>query len=102
MGLFKEASGGKFGNVPTLFSEGSADFYGITHASTPNDVGKNWASYRTYKYINTLTAAGLKTATNEQMYSYLIDAMRDSKLIAGPLVFHRRICHSSISCCKGP
>jgi hypothetical protein len=101
MGLFKEASGGKFGNVPTLFSEGSADFYGITHASTPNDVAKNWDSYRTYKYINTSTAVGLKTATNEQMYSYLIDAMRDSNLMQGHWYFTGAYATARLVAAKG-
>jgi hypothetical protein len=101
MALYKEASGGKFGNVPTLFSEGSADFYGITHASTPNDFAKNWESYRTYKYINTTTAVGLKTATNDQMYSYLIDAMRGSKLMQGHWYFTGAYATARLVAAKG-
>ena len=101
MELFKKASGGKFGNVPTLFSEGSADFYGITNASTPNDFAKNWSSYRTYKYINTTTAVGLKAATNEQMYSYLLDAMRDSKLMPSHWYFTGAYATARLVAAKG-
>jgi hypothetical protein len=87
LALYKEASGGKFGNIASLFGEGSADYYGVTYASTATDVAKNWQRYRASKYLSSETTSGLLNATNDQMYSYLIDAMRDSKLMPGHWYF---------------
>ncbi|CAN2226157.1 hypothetical protein MCEMRE26_01339 [Candidatus Nanopelagicaceae bacterium] len=101
IGLFKEASGGKFGNVPSLFSEGSADYYGVTYASTASDAAKNWQRYRASKYQSSETINGLLNATNDQMYSYLVDAMKDSKLLPGHWYFTGAYATARLVAAKG-
>jgi hypothetical protein len=101
LALYREASGGKFGNVASLFSEGSADFYGVTYASTSRDVTKNWLRYRSEKYVNEEARSGLRNATNDQMYSYLVDAMRDSKLLPGHWYFTGAYATARLVAAKG-
>jgi hypothetical protein len=101
LALYKEASGGKFGNVASLFGEGSADYYGVTYASTATDAAKNWQRYRASKYLSSETTSGLLNATNDQMYSYLIDAMRDSKLMPGHWYFTGAYATARLVAAKG-
>lgn len=68
-------SGKKVWNLPTLFSEGSADFYGVTYASTAENAKQNWNAYWIGGYISAEARAALKTADAAEIESLLIDAM---------------------------
>jgi hypothetical protein len=101
LALYKEASGGKFGNIASLFGEGSADYYGVTYASTASDAAKNWRNYRSYKFMGSETTYGVVNATNDQMYSYLVDAMKDSKLLPGHWYFTGAYATARLVAAKG-
>jgi hypothetical protein len=101
LALYKEASGGKFGNIASLFGEGSADYYGVTYASKASEAARNWKLYRTSKYLSSETAYGVVNATPDQMYSYLIDAMRDSKLMPGHWYFTGAYATARLVAAKG-
>ena len=76
-------SGKKIWNLPYLFSEGSADFYGVTYASSKQNLMKNWSSYWSQGFIGDQARVALKAASVDQIELYLIDAMRDGKLAEG-------------------
>jgi hypothetical protein len=72
-------SGKKYWNLPFLFSEGSADFYGITFASSADSALENWNTYWINGYISTDARNELKKATISDVESLLIDSMSYGK-----------------------
>jgi hypothetical protein len=99
--IYEQSSGKNDGNVPALFAEGSADFYGITYASKANEAAKNWQSYRVNKFMGSEISSGLVNATNEEMYSYLIDATKDTKLLPGHWYFTGAYATARLVAAKG-
>ena len=75
-GIIYYQSGKKVRNFPYLFSEGSADFYGVTYASTADSAKQNWRSYWTGGYISSFARAALKSADVAEIESLLLDSMR--------------------------
>ena len=76
-------SGKKIWNLPFLFSEGSADFYGVTYASNNETLLKNWSLYWSQGYISTQARLALKSASVSEIELYLKDSMKEGKLASG-------------------
>jgi hypothetical protein len=72
-------SGKRVWNLPSLFSEGSADFYGVTYASNAADAKSNWNDYWAGGYISTEARIALKQADAAEIESLLMDAMLYSR-----------------------
>lgn len=79
-GVIGYKHGNKVRNFPNLFSEGSADFYGVTFASEPKDVEINWTTYWMAGYIAQEIKPELRQASVARIEELINDAMRDSKL----------------------
>jgi len=75
-GIIYYQSGKKVRNFPYLLSEGSADFYGVTYASTAETAKQNWKTYWVDGYFSPSAKSALKSANNEEIESLLMDAMR--------------------------
>lgn len=82
-GIIYHQSGKKVRNFPYLLSEGSADFYGVTYASTPETLKLNWKTYWADGYISTSAKSALKSASNEEIESLLMDAMKSGTKAPG-------------------
>jgi hypothetical protein len=82
-GIIYHQSGKKVRNFPYLLSEGSADFYGVTYASTPETLKLNWKTYWADGYISASAKSALKSASNEEIESLLIDAMKSGTKAPG-------------------
>lgn len=72
-----------YGGLPLLFSEGSADFYGITFASNRDDVANNWMDFWIKGYFNNDAKADLRQASVERIEEILNDSMRFGKIAPG-------------------
>jgi hypothetical protein len=75
-GIIYYQSGKRVRNFPYLLSEGSADFYGVTYASTADTAKQNWKTYWVNGYFSPSAKSDLKSANNEEIESLLMDAMR--------------------------
>ena len=75
-GIIYYQGGKKVRNFPYLLSEGSADFYGVTYASTADTAKQNWKTYWVDGYLSPSAKSALKSANNEEIESLLMDAMR--------------------------
>lgn len=82
-GIIYHQSGRKIRNFPYLLSEGSADFYGVTYASTPETVKQNWKTYWADGYISPAAKSALKSASNDEIESLLMDAMKSGTKAPG-------------------
>lgn len=82
-GIIYHQSGKKIRNFPYLLSEGSADFYGVTYASTPETVKQNWKTYWADGYISPAAKSALKSASNDEIESLLMDAMNSGTKAPG-------------------
>ena len=82
-GIIYYQSGKRVWNFPYLLSEGSADFYGVTYASTPLSVNQNWKTYWADGYIGSTAKAMLKTATVAEIESLLMDSMKSGTIAPG-------------------
>jgi hypothetical protein len=79
-GIIYFQSGKKVANFPFLLAEGSADFYGVTYASTESNVQINWENYWTTGYFNQEARIALKGASESELAAMLNDAMRSGKI----------------------
>ena len=82
-GIIYHQSGKKVRNFPYLLSEGSADFYGVTYASTPESLKMNWKTYWADGYISSSAKSALKSASNDEIELLLIDAMKSGTKAPG-------------------
>jgi len=82
-GIIYHQSGKKIHNFPYLLSEGSADFYGLTYASTPENLMQNWQTYWAEGYISPSAKSALKSASKEEIESLLVDAMKSGTKAPG-------------------
>jgi hypothetical protein len=82
-GIIYHQSGKKVRNFPYLLSEGSADFYGVTYASTPETVKQNWKTYWVDGYISPAAKSALKSASIDEIESLLMDAMKSGTKAQG-------------------
>lgn len=82
-GIIYNQSGKKVRNFPYLLSEGSADFYGVTYASTLENVKQNWNTYWADGYISPAAKTALRSASNEEIESLLMDAMKSGTKAPG-------------------
>jgi hypothetical protein len=82
-GILNSKSQRTIGGIPTLFAEGSADFYGITFASERSQVATNWTTYWSLGYMSSEVKAQLRQAAVEQIEEFLNDAMRYARLAQG-------------------
>jgi hypothetical protein len=82
-GILNSKSQRVIGGIPTLFAEGSADFYGITFASEKGQASTNWSNYWSVGYMSSEVKAQLRQASVEQIEELLNDAMRYARLAPG-------------------
>ena len=61
-------------NMPVLISEGSADFYGVSLASSSSAISKDWKSFFSGGYFSEAALDYLKTASSDQILELLIDS----------------------------
>jgi hypothetical protein len=61
-------------NMPTLFMEGSAEFYGVTLASTPDKISKDWQEFLSGGYFSESARDYVRSASSDQIYELLIDS----------------------------
>jgi hypothetical protein len=61
-------------NMPVLLMEGSAEFYGVSLASSSNTISKDWKSFFSGGYFSEAARDYLKTASSDQVLELLIDS----------------------------
>lgn len=82
-GIIYYQNGNKVRNFPYLLSEGSADFYGVTYASTAETAKQNWDTYWAQGYIGSNAKAALKSANVAEIESLLLDSMKSGEKAPG-------------------
>jgi hypothetical protein len=60
--------------MPNLFLEGPADFYGMSLASTSENISKNWEMYFAQGFMSEEARIYLKNASDDDIYGLLIDS----------------------------
>ena len=71
-------------NLPTLISEGSADYYGLSLASDSAKINEDWNTFFSLGFTNDNARSYMTTATTEQIRDLLIDSFSNgSKLVDG-------------------
>jgi hypothetical protein len=70
-------------NMPTLFMEGSAEFYGVSLASTPDKINKDWQEFLTGGYFSESARDYVRSASSEQIYELLIDSYNKGNKFQG-------------------
>ena len=60
--------------MPTLISEGSADFYGLSLATNEKDINRDWNTYFSSGFISDASREYLRNATSDQVLDLLIDS----------------------------
>lgn len=80
-GIIYYQGGKRLWNLPVLFSEGSADFYGVTYASTAENAKQNWSSFWKSGYMGSDARIALKQANTDEIESLLLDAMLDARKV---------------------
>ena len=73
----------KVRNFPYLLSEGSADFYGVTYASTAETAKPNWDTYWAQGYIGSNAKVALKSADVAEIELLLLDSMKTGQKAPG-------------------
>jgi hypothetical protein len=61
-------------SMPNLFLEGPADFYGMSLASTSENISKNWEMYFAQGFMSEEARIYLKNASDDDIYGLLIDS----------------------------
>ena len=61
-------------NMPVLISEGSADFYGVSLASTSSAISQDWQSFFSGGYFSEAARDYLKNASTDQVFDLLMDS----------------------------
>jgi hypothetical protein len=61
-------------NMPVLISEGSADFYGVSLASTQSKIIEDWQTFFSGGYFTETSREYVRTASADQVYELLIDS----------------------------
>lgn len=73
----------KIYNVPTFFSEGSADFYGVTAVisgyGAENKLTSYWKEYLKRGYMGEDAKSLLRTASTEKVKELILDSMKGGK-----------------------
>lgn len=82
-GIIYYENGRNYRNFPYLLSEGSADFYGVTYASTAENARENWETYWAQGYIVSSAKAALKSADVAEIESLLLDSMKSGVKASG-------------------
>jgi hypothetical protein len=70
-------------NMPVLFSEGSADFYGVSLASDDKSIDKDWKTYFSTGFIGDSSRDYLKNASSDQVLELLIDSFAKGSKVEG-------------------
>ncbi len=71
-------------NLPTLISEGSADYYGLSLASEAMRINEDWNTFFAQGFTSDNVRAYMATATSDQIRDLLIDSFSNgSKLVDG-------------------
>jgi hypothetical protein len=71
-------------SMPTLISEGSADFYGLSLASDATRINEDWNTFFSQGFTSDNVRSYMATATSEQIRDLLIDSFSNgSKLVDG-------------------
>ena len=61
-------------NMPVLISEGSADFYGVSLASTQSKIIEDWQTFFSGGYFTETSREYVRTASADQVYELLMDS----------------------------
>jgi len=70
--------------MPTLISEGSADYYGLSLASDATRINEDWNTFFAQGFISDNVRSYMATATSDQIRDLLIDSFSNgSKLVDG-------------------
>ena len=71
-------------NLPTLISEGSADYYGLSLASDATRINEDWNTFFAQGFTSDNVRSYMATATSDQIRDLLIDSFSNgSKLVDG-------------------
>jgi hypothetical protein len=71
-------------NLPTLISEGSADYYGLSLASDAARINEDWNTFFAQGFTSDNVRTYMATATSDQIRDLLIDSFSNgSKLVDG-------------------
>jgi len=71
-------------NLPTLISEGSADYYGLSLASEATRINEDWNTFFAQGFTSDNVRTYMATATSDQIRDLLIDSFSNgSKLVDG-------------------
>ena len=81
--IINKKTGKSYWMLPSIFMEGSADFFGITYATTSDKFQSDWLTYRSTGYISSEARASLKKANSTQMLDYITDSMAGGKKLNG-------------------
>ena len=69
--------------MPTLISEGSADFYGLSLASDEKTINGDWKTYFSRGFISDSSREYLRKASSDQIEDLLIDSFAKGSKIEG-------------------
>jgi hypothetical protein len=61
-------------NMPVLITEGSAEFYGVSLASTQSKIIEDWQTFFSGGYFTESSREYVRTASADQVYELLIDS----------------------------
>ena len=61
-------------NMPVLLMEGSAEFYGVSLASSSSSINQDWQAFFSGGYFSEVARDYLNTATSDQVLDLLIDS----------------------------
>ena len=69
--------------MPTLISEGSADFYGLSLASDEKNIDRDWKTYFSTGFVSDSSREYLKNASTDQVMDLLIDSFAKGSKVEG-------------------
>jgi hypothetical protein len=81
--IINKQAGKSYWTLPSIFTEGSADFFGITYATTSEKFQSDWLNFRSTGYISNEARVSLKKANSTQMLDYITDSMAGGSKLNG-------------------